>query len=130
MDFVDEIDLVAPLGGRVLHVLQELPGVIDSRPGGRVHLDQVDEAPLINSNACRTDATGLSYDTVDAIERLGQDPGQRSLPHPAGTREEIRMVEAFCGQRVHQRLDDMTLANQLLEASGPPFACENGIAHG
>ncbi len=46
--FVDQVDLEAPTGRRVLHVLQQLAGVFNLGATGSVDLDQVNEATLVN----------------------------------------------------------------------------------
>ncbi|MNT86967.1 hypothetical protein D3C72_2273270 [compost metagenome] len=57
MHFVDQVDLEAPAAGGVLHVVEQLAGVLDLGTAGGVDLDQVDEAPFIDLAAHRTLAT-------------------------------------------------------------------------
>src|SRR6185312_14026553 len=45
---VDQVHLVAATGGRVLHVVEELAGVIDLGAGGGVDLDEIEETPGID----------------------------------------------------------------------------------
>src|SRR5690606_30686133 len=46
--FVDQVDLEASAGGGVLHVVQQLAGVLHLRARGGVHFDQVDETPFVD----------------------------------------------------------------------------------
>ena len=39
VDFIDEIDLVPAGGGRILHIVHQLPGLIHFGPGRRVNFD-------------------------------------------------------------------------------------------
>ena len=48
MDFVDEIDLKAAAGRRVLDVVQQIAGIFDFGSRGGVNLNQIDKAPLFN----------------------------------------------------------------------------------
>ena len=42
--FVDDVDLVARLNGRIAHAVDDLAHVVDAGVGGGVHLDHVDVA--------------------------------------------------------------------------------------
>ncbi len=52
--FVDQVDLEAPSARRVLHVVQQLAGVLDLGPARGVDLDQIDKTPLVDLAAHRT----------------------------------------------------------------------------
>ena len=56
--FVDEVDLVAAAGRRVLHVVEQLARIIDLGARGRVDLDQIDEAAGIDLAAAGAFAAG------------------------------------------------------------------------
>jgi hypothetical protein len=56
---VDDVDLVAAGGGRVLGVLDHLAHVVDAGVGGGVDLDQVDEAAAVDLLAGGADAAGF-----------------------------------------------------------------------
>ena len=58
MDFVDEIDLKAAAGRRVLDVIQQVAGIFDFGARGGVNLNQIDKTPLFNFPAVITHAAG------------------------------------------------------------------------
>ena len=62
MHLVDEVDLVAAAGWSVLHILQQLPGVLYLGARRGVHLQQVDTAPLGDFQAGGTLAAGFGTD--------------------------------------------------------------------
>jgi hypothetical protein len=64
MHLVDDVDLVAAGGGRVLGVLDHLAHVVDAGVGGRVDLDQIDETAAVDLPAGRTDAAGSGHAAV------------------------------------------------------------------
>src|SRR5690606_8039003 len=64
-----------------------------------------------------------------AVQRLGEDPRDRRLADPARAREEIGVMELVVRERVDERADHVLLPDEILEPSGPPLHCENGIAH-
>ena len=69
MDLVDQVNLVAPACWRVLHVIEQIAGVVDLRLGCGVNLNKVNEAPLIDLDAGRYDdrLNPLSFDQRQAL---------------------------------------------------------------
>ena len=112
---VDEVHLVATAGRRVLHVLQQLAGVFHLGAAGGVHFDEIDEAAFVDLAAHRAAATGRGADAGLAIQALGQDPRDGGLAHPAGTGEQIGVVQPLVVQRIDQRLEHMGLADHFAE---------------
>ena len=130
VDFVDEVDLVAPHGRRVARVVQDLAHVVDAGVRRGIELEQVDEAARIDVDACRARAAGRRGHTVrEAIEALGENPRDRGLAHAAGAGEEVRVVQTTAFERVGQRLHDMLLARELGERFRPPFAGKDLVGH-
>ena len=62
---------------------------------------------------------GVGVGPVLAVERLGQDPGGRSLADAAGAGEQIGVPDAVAGDRLLQRLGDVLLADELVERLRP-----------
>src|SRR5262249_31885536 len=52
----------------------------------------------------------------------------RRLADAASAREEVGVMEPLLLERVHERLHDVRLPDQLVEAPRPPFQCKNPIA--
>ncbi len=59
VDFVDEVHLEAASARRVLHVIEQLAGVVHFRARGCVYLDEIDEAAFVDLPACGADAAGI-----------------------------------------------------------------------
>ena len=129
VDFVDQVDLVAPRRRRVARVVEYFPHVVDAGVRRRVELQQVDEPAGVDVGARRADAAGRRGDAGGAVEALGQDARNRRLADTPGSGEEIRVVQAPALQRVGQRLDDVLLTGELGEDLGPPLAGQNLITH-
>ena len=127
--FVDEVDLESPPRRTVLHVLQQLAGVIHLGARGGVHLDQIDEAAFINFCARGALATGHGRHTLFAIQALGKDAGNGGLADAARTGEQERMMQAIFIQRVDQGTLYMLLTDQLREQARSPSAREDHITH-
>ena len=126
---VDEVDLESPLRRRVLGVFHQFPGIVHPGARRRVHFDEIHEAAVVDCRTRIASAAGLGNDAFRAIQRLGEYSSQRGLADTACTCEQVGMVEALRRERVHQRLDDVLLANHFRKASRPPFSCKNRIAH-
>ncbi|MNZ86193.1 hypothetical protein D3C78_1050100 [compost metagenome] len=127
--FVDQVDLVAAAAGRVLHVVEQLAGVLDLGPAGGIHLDQVDETPLVDLPAYRALAARRRADALLAIQALGQDACDGGLTHATGAREQIGMVQPLVVQRIDQGLEHMGLADHFAERARTPLTGKNLITH-
>ena len=75
-------------------------------------------------------AARLGASAAFAVERLGEDAGDRRLADAAGTGEQERVMDPPALQRIGQRPHDMLLADQFGEAPGAPFAGEDEVGHG
>ena len=128
--FVDQVDLVAADRRRITRVVQDLAHVVDAGVRRGVELEQVDEAAGIDVDAGGARAAGRCGHAVrDAIEALGENPGDRGLAHAASAGEQVRVMQPTAFERIRQRLHDMLLARELGERFRPPFAGEDLIGH-
>ncbi len=127
--FVDQVDLEAPATGRVLHVVEQLAGILDLGAAGGVDLDQVDETPFIDLAAHRTLAAWRGGNARLAVHALGDDTRDGCLAHPTGTGKQVGMVQALVVQCVDQRLEHVGLPNHFAEGARTPFTCKNLITH-
>ena len=129
VDFVDQVNLVAPDRRRIARGVENLAHVVDAGRRCGIELDQVDEAAFIDRNAGTTNAAGRRGDAGLAIERLGEDPRDGRLADAARSGEQVRVMQAHLRQRVGQRPDDVRLARELREISRAPFAGKDLIRH-
>ena len=95
----------------------------------RVHLDQVDEPPLVDRRARAAHPARLGHDARLAVQRFREQPRDRRLADAARAGEQVRVVQAIVGERVRQRLDDVRLPDQFLEPPRPPLARQNRVTH-
>ncbi len=129
VDFVDHVNLEAPAGRRVHRVLQKLPHLVHLGVGCGIDFDQVDEAAGIDLHAGRALPARAGADAGLAVQRLGEDAGERGLSHPTGSREQVGVMQALFVQRVAQRSDDVLLPDQRLERARTPLAGEDLVRH-
>ena len=87
--FVDDIDLVAGLCGGEVDLFPDIPDLVDAPVAGGVHLDDVEQAPLVGGGADVAPVAGVSILGVQAVDRLGQDPGGGGLAGAPGPAEQV-----------------------------------------
>jgi hypothetical protein len=75
MHFIDDVDFVFVLGGKILDVLPQLPDFVDPPIRGPVNLQNVNRDPLADFFAKRAMIAGMGGRALLAIQGLGQDPG-------------------------------------------------------
>ncbi len=129
MHLVDEVHLVPAARRCVLHVVEQLPGIVDLRAGGRVHFDQVDEASRIDFTAGRALAARLGGHPFVAVEAFREDPGDRRLADAARPGEQERMMNPTAFERIDQRTPDMLLSDELREFLRAPLTRQCRVAH-
>ncbi len=121
--FVDDVDLVLALAGRVLDALEQVrPDLFDAVVGGAVDLQHVDAPAFRYFLAERTVVAGGYGGTVDAVQGLGQDAGRGRLAHAAGSGEQVGMGDLACLYGVFKRGGDVFLADYAVEFLGTPFS--------
>ena len=125
VNLVDDVDLVAATGRRVLDVLAQRPDLLDAAVGGAVDLDHVHrEAGVAAHRARPARLGGLA---LGAEQRLGEQARGGGLADAAGAGEEVGVRHAPGRQRVAQRPRDGVLSDDRLERLRPPLPGENLI---
>ncbi len=127
--FIDEVDLEAAAGRTVLHVVEQLAGIFHLGSRRRVNLQQVDKVALIDLAAGIADTAWVAADPLLAVEALGQNTGDGGLADPAGTAQQIGVMQPSLIQGVGQGGQHMLLAYHLFKRMGAPFTRQNLIAH-
>ena len=84
--FVDQVDLVAAARRRILHVVEQLAGVVHLGARGGVDFEQIDEASCVDVATRAAFAARPRRDTLLAVQRLGEDPRDRRLADAARAR--------------------------------------------
>ena len=127
--FVDEVDLVAAARRRVLHVVEELTGVIDLGARCGIHFQKIDESAGINLAAGRAFPAGLGRDALLAVQAFRKNPRDGRLADAARAGEEKRVMHAAARQRIDERASHVLLPHELGEFLRAPFARQRDIAH-
>src|SRR5699024_2690157 len=93
-----------------------------------VDLDDVDRPCAVpgERDAALAGAAGGVRRALLAVEAPGEDPGARRLAAPSWAREEIGVVDAPGTQRLHERLGDVLLTDDVGEGLGPVAAVQGG----
>ena len=121
--FVDDVDLVLALAGRVLDALEQVrPDLFDPVVGSAVDLQHVDAPAFRDFPAERAGVAGGYGGTADAVQGLGQDAGRGRLAHAAGSGEQIGMGDLAGLYGVFKRGGDVFLADYAVEFLGTPFS--------
>ena len=119
VDFVDVIDFEPGAAGPESGVLAEFADLLDSVVARPVDLDDVDVLADGDRLADVAGEVGLLGGPVDAIQALGEDPGDRRLADPSGPAEEVGVGDPIEPDGVPERLDDVVLPDHVLEPLGP-----------
>ena len=82
--FVNQVDLVTSTGRSILDVVHQITGFIHLGPGCSIHLDQIHEPALIDTDAGRTFSARSGTYSLFAIQALGQYARDGCLTDPAG----------------------------------------------
>ena len=121
VDLVDHVDLVASRDRRVDRVVQQLRHLVDAAIRSRVEFQIIREAPLVDLAARPALSAGLSRNARLAVQRLGEDPGDRGLADAACAGEQVGVMQTTGLQRMSQRPDDVLLPDQRREVARPPL---------
>ena len=129
MHFVDQIDLVTPLGGCVSDVLTELPDVVDTVVAGTINLDDIETVSCGDLAAVIAFAAWRHGRSLHAIERLCQNSRGRCFSDTAWADEQVRVSKAILRDRIFQRARNVRLSHQIVECLRPIFPGENLVTH-
>ena len=130
VDFINDVDPVLPLRRREADLVAQVADVVHPGVGCRVHLDQIQEAILIDRlavGACVAGTAGRI--SGQAVDRLGENPRDGRLARAARSGKEIGVTDTIRGDRILEGLDDVILSDDLGPISGTilPIEC---LAHG
>ena len=129
--FVDDVDFVGRLGRRVFNRIDDLANVGDTGVRGRIHLDDVDVAPL--DDGLIVDALAVEIESrmaagvVLEIDRPGEDARGGGLADAADAGEHEGVRNAVGLEGVAQRLHHRVLADQGRKAGRPVFPRQHEI---
>lgn len=82
MDFIDQIDLEATAGRRVLDVIQQIAGIFDFGARGGIDLNQIDKAPCSISRQLSQTPHGVAVMPVSQFNPFANRRAIEVLPTP------------------------------------------------
>ena len=115
---VEDVDLAPELAGRVRQPLAQVPDGVDAAVARGVDLDEVERRALADRDARRAAVAGVAVLQVGAVDRLGEDPGERGLAGAARPDEQDRVADPVGADGVAQRLDDRGPGRRSRRTSG------------
>ena len=124
MDFVDDIHPLFQHGGGIDGLFPQGTDVLHAVVGGGVQLRYIQQTAVVNAAAGLAFVAGGAVHRVQAVHRLGQDPGAGGLAGAAGAGEQIGMAHLTLGHLLLQRVGDMRLSHHVGKGFWPPFAVQ------
>lgn len=126
MGLVDDVDLVAALGGDEHGPLAQFSGVVHQAVGGGVHLDDVQCSRTVGGQGHAGVAllARLGGRALLTVQRPGQDARAGGLAATPGTREQVGVVHAVGVDRTLERFGHMFLPDDVVETSRTVFAVQ------
>jgi hypothetical protein len=119
--FVDDVDLVAAVGGAEADVVADFPHRLDAVVAGAVDLQHVHGIAGGDFQAVRAGVAGLGGRTLLAVEGLGENAGGSGLAGAARTHKEIGVRHAVLFDGAGQGVGDMALSHHIREGLGTVF---------
>ena len=127
--FVDDVDLEPPVRRPVPGRLAQVTDLVDAVVGSSVDLHHVKAVAGGDFAAAVTGAARLHRGAFLAVQRLGEDTGERGLPRPARPHEDVRMGDPPGFDRVPQCAGHVLLADDILELLRAPLARQHLVRH-
>ena len=128
VDLVEDVHLRAP--GRAERGLgDEVADGLHAVVRGRVELVDVEAGAALDREARGALAARLAVDRVLAVEDLGEDAGGGGLAGAAGPGEQVGVADPVLDDGVAQGVDQVLLAPDLAEATGPITTVERLVGH-
>ena len=126
---VEDVDLPAPGRGRIAHALAQVADVVDGAIRRRVHLDHVERGAGGDGAAGLALAARRDRGAVHAVERAGEDLGERGLSGSARAHEEVGVMDAVGLDGVAERTHHVLLAHHLVEVLRAVAAVKGHLTH-
>ena len=129
MNLVDNINLISRTRRKIHNLIADAADIVDAVVRRGVHLDHVKKRVVENAAADFAGITGISVDRRKAIDRAGEDLGDRSLAGPSGSAKEIGMTDLPRDDGLTKRADRMLLLDNLIERQGSKLTVQRDVSH-
>ncbi len=100
VDFIDDVDLVPVLGGKVLDILPQFPDFVDPPVGSSIDLQDIHRNPVPDLLAESAMVAGVNRGPFLTVQGFGQDAGHRGLAHPPGAGKQKGVGHPFRGNGI------------------------------
>ena len=129
MHLVDDIDFIPSLCRPVGYLLTDFTDVVDTVVRCRVDLDDVRGNARQNRLTRRTFVARASVHGMFAVDRAGENLGDRRFSCSAGSAEQIRMTDAVRADLIFQCCYNVILSFYILKGGRTEFSVQSSIAH-
>jgi hypothetical protein len=129
VNFVDDVDFIITANRCEADIFSKFANLIDAVVAGTVDFEHVEAYTLGNLPARVADSTWIDGRAMNAVQSFGQDPGNRSFASSARADKKVSVSNTLLLNRIFQRLDDVILAEHVVEYLGPIFSREDLVTH-
>jgi hypothetical protein len=129
VDFVDDVDFKITARWCEADIISKLPNLVDAVVAGTVDFEHVEADTLGNLPTRVADSARIDGRTMNAVQRLGQDPGRRRFTSSARADKKVGVSNTLLLNCIFQRLNDVILAENVVEYLGPIFSGEDLVTH-
>jgi len=122
VDFVDDIDSVGTMERRKFDIFPKFPNIVHAGIRGPVNLNHIDGIATGYFHATWAGATGVAGRALFTVEGFGQYAGDGGFSDSPHAGEDISMGYPLAVDRIGQRLHDMSLPQDFVEAGRSVFS--------
>ena len=122
MNFVNDVNFVRRIGGRVFARFAQFADLFDAVVAGAVNFEHVERTAFSDFNAAGIGVVEVNFGSAGAIQRLGKNAGDGGFAGAARAAKKIRVCDALLRDGVAERLGDVLLADDIGEALRAIFA--------
>ena len=129
MNFVYDVHLILPDGGRKIDFVRKLANLVHGVVGRGVYLQNVEVARQRKFHTHFALAAGRAVLRVQAVDRTRKNLRHRSLARAARARKEVGVAYVARFNLIDQRLDDVVLTYDVAESVRTVSAIERSVCH-
>lgn len=124
MNLVNDVDAVAPIRRRVLHLLPDIADIFHAIVGCRIDLHHIEGSSFRNLAAHTALAAGAAVHRMFTVDCPCKDLGNTRLTGSARPAEEVRVPDPPGVDLIFQGLYDMVLTPDLFKGRRTPFSVQ------
>ena len=124
MNLVNDVDAVAPIRRRVLHLLPDIADIFHTIVGCRIDLDHIHGCSRLYRPTGRALITWTAVHRLLTVDCPCKDLGNTRLTGSARPAEEVRVPDPPGVDLIFQGLYDMVLTPDLFKGRRTPFSVQ------